>query len=139
MRALCPEYRAILRADGLVARPASDVMDHRPSPSPPRRVRAQLCAAALAAGLVALALMASAPAATPKRTLAFARFLGPSPGQPGRLSGPTGVATDTADNVVVADTGHDRVVRLTAGGRYLRELRGAGPLSPPPGRGVGPH
>ena len=45
------------------------------------------------------------------------------------------MATDTAGNVVVADTGHDRIVRLSAGGRFLGEL-GGGLLSQPAGVAV---
>src|SRR5436853_1855208 len=107
MAPLCPEDRAILRAGVLVARPTPNVMDHRPFQSPLRRVRPQAWAAAVAAATVALGVIASSPAATPRRTLAFSRFLAPA-GQPGRLSDPTGVATDTSGNVVVADTGHGR-------------------------------
>jgi peptidoglycan/xylan/chitin deacetylase (PgdA/CDA1 family) len=110
-------------------------MDHRPSQSPHRRARPQLVTVALAAVAVALGLIASAPAATPRRVLAFARSLGPRAGQPGRLSNPSAVATDPSGNVVVADTGHDRVVRLTASGRYLGEL-GRGALSQPAGVAV---
>jgi peptidoglycan/xylan/chitin deacetylase (PgdA/CDA1 family)/DNA-binding beta-propeller fold protein YncE len=111
-------------------------MDQRSSNSPLRRARAQLWAAALAATLVAFAAISSAPAATPRGTLAFARFLTAAAGQPGRLSNPSGVATDSFGNVVVADTGHDRVVRLTAGGRFLRELGGPSVLSQPEGVAV---
>src|SRR2546423_5854517 len=111
-------------------------MDHRSSNSPLRRARAQLWAAALAASLVVFAAISSAPAATPRRTLAFARFLTAATGQRGRLSNPSGVATDSFGNVVVADTGHDRVVRLTPGGRFLGELGGPAVLSQPEGVAV---
>jgi peptidoglycan/xylan/chitin deacetylase (PgdA/CDA1 family)/sugar lactone lactonase YvrE len=111
-------------------------MDHRSSNSPRRRARPQLWAAALAAGLVAFAAISSAPAAAPRRTLAFARFLTAAAGQPGRLSNPSGVATDSFGNVVVADTGHDRVVRLTPGGRFLGALGGPAVLSQPEGVAV---
>ncbi len=111
-------------------------MDHRSANSPLRRARLQLWTAALAAGLLALAAIPSAPAATPRRTLAFARFLTAAAGQPGRLSDPSGVATDSFGNLVVADTGHNRIVRLTAGGRYLGELGGPAVLSQPAGVAV---
>jgi peptidoglycan/xylan/chitin deacetylase (PgdA/CDA1 family)/sugar lactone lactonase YvrE len=111
-------------------------MDHRSLNSPFRRARAQLWVAALAAALVMFAVYSSAPAATPRRTLAFARFLPAAAGQPARLSSPSGVATDAFGNVVVADTGHDRVVRLTAAGRYLGALGGPAVLSQPEGVAV---
>jgi peptidoglycan/xylan/chitin deacetylase (PgdA/CDA1 family)/DNA-binding beta-propeller fold protein YncE len=111
-------------------------MDHLSSNSPLRRARPQLWAAALAAGLLAVAAISSAPAATPRRTLAFARFLTAAAGQPGRLSDPSGIATDSFGNLVVADTGHDRVVRLTAGGGYLGQLGGPAVLSQPEGVAV---
>ncbi|HEV7459959.1 MAG TPA: polysaccharide deacetylase family protein [Solirubrobacteraceae bacterium] len=111
-------------------------MDHKSSNSPLRRARAQLMAAVLAVALVAFAAISSAPAATPRRTLAFARFLSAPPGQPGRLSSPTGMATDTFGNVFVADTGHDRVARFTVGGRYLGSVGGPSVLSQPEGVAV---
>src|SRR3979409_2469403 len=111
-------------------------MDHKSSNSPLRRARAQLMAAALAVALVAFAAISSAPAATPRRTLAFARFLSAPPGQPGRWSSPTGMATDTFGNVFVADTGHDRVARFTVGGRYLGSVGGPSVLSQPEGVAV---
>ena len=98
-----------------------------------RGAGAHVWAAALLAASVALAGIAPAPASTPHRVLAFARSLAPRAGQPGRLSGPSGVATDSSGDVVVADTGHDRVVRLTASGRFLGVLGGPGVLSEPSG------
>jgi peptidoglycan/xylan/chitin deacetylase (PgdA/CDA1 family)/streptogramin lyase len=111
-------------------------MDHRPSKSPLLRARPIAWAAALVVSTVAFAGVATAPAATPRRVLAFARALAPGSGQPGRLSQPTAVATDPSGNVVVADTGHDRVVRLTPSGRFLGMLGGAGTLSGPSGVAV---
>jgi peptidoglycan/xylan/chitin deacetylase (PgdA/CDA1 family)/DNA-binding beta-propeller fold protein YncE len=111
-------------------------MDHRSRHSPPPRARRSLQTAALAVALIGLVAIASAPASGPPRTLAFARFLGPPAGVPGRLAHPSGVATDTAGNVFVADTGHDRVVRFTTAGGYLGEMGGPSVLSQPAGVAV---
>jgi peptidoglycan/xylan/chitin deacetylase (PgdA/CDA1 family)/DNA-binding beta-propeller fold protein YncE len=111
-------------------------MDHLSPNSPLRRTRGRACAAALAIALVAFGAISSAPAASPRRTLAFARFLSARAGEPGRLANPSAVATDSAGGVFVADTGHDRIVRFTTGGRYLGQLGGPAVLSQPAGVAV---
>ena len=111
-------------------------MSHRSRNFPRPRARRQACAATLAFALIGLAAISPAPASTSRRTLAFARFLAPPAGSPGRLADPSAVATDAIGNVFVADTDHDRIVRLTSSGRYLGALGGPGVLSRPAGVAV---
>jgi sugar lactone lactonase YvrE len=40
----------------------------------------------------------------------------------GQFSSPSGITTDTSDNVYVADTGNDRIQKFTSGGKYLSSI-----------------
>src|SRR4051794_33075849 len=77
--------------------------------------RAAALAAAVAGALLALLLLASAPAhAAYGLTASWS-----PPASAGSLTDPAGVATDTAGNVYVVDYGNDRVVKFAANGSFV--------------------
>lgn len=109
-------------------------MDHRTRTPALPRTRPALCAAAVTAVLVSLAAISSAPASTARPSLYLSRVLGGAGAA--RLASPDGVATDAAGDVYVADTGANRVVKLTPGGRLAGQYGAPGVLAGPTGVAV---
>jgi hypothetical protein len=60
-------------------------------------------------------------------------------GRPVTLSGPRGLAIDATDNLLVADTGNKRILRVSPNGQLLQVVGGAGELrGASPSRSVSP-